>query len=171
MTKTELRQQLRQKRRTFSDSQRLIKSKQICKKLEQLDWSNVHSLHCYEPIMKLGEVDIRPFMLSLKRLYPRMQLYTSKSIDDAWEVILYGSSKVVNSPLLDAVIVPMLGFDRNLHRIGYGGGYYDRFLSTQTQAKKIGVCFELGKVTHIPIESHDVPLDLIISEDGIYTSQ
>ncbi len=65
----------------------------------------------------------------------------------------------------DVIIVPMLGFDpKTMHRIGYGGGFYDKFLATQPHAKKIGVCFDLGKVDHIETEAHDVPLDLIITE-------
>jgi 5-formyltetrahydrofolate cyclo-ligase len=63
----------------------------------------------------------------------------------------------------------MLGFDASLHRIGYGGGYYDRFLADQPKAKKIGVCYEVSKVGKIPAEPHDVPLDFIVSESHTYT--
>ena len=65
----------------------------------------------------------------------------------------------------------MLGFNsKALHRIGYGGGYYDKFLATQPQAQKIGVCFEQGKLAQIPAELHDIPLDVIITENHIYRS-
>ena len=64
----------------------------------------------------------------------------------------------------------MLGFDpKTLHRIGYGGGYYDQFLATQPQAQKIGVCFDHGKTENIPTEPHDIPLDVIVTEENIYT--
>jgi len=64
----------------------------------------------------------------------------------------------------------MLGFDKTLNRIGYGGGYYDKFLANQPDAQKIGVCFEQGKVEHIPAEPHDIPLDIIITEEKVYSS-
>jgi 5-formyltetrahydrofolate cyclo-ligase len=62
----------------------------------------------------------------------------------------------------------MLAFDTSLQRIGYGGGYYDRFLATQPQARKVGVCFELGKVQYVRSEPHDIPLDSIVTERRVY---
>ncbi|HEY5441911.1 MAG TPA: 5-formyltetrahydrofolate cyclo-ligase, partial [Candidatus Saccharimonadales bacterium] len=71
----------------------------------------------------------------------------------------------------DVILVPMLGFDpATLHRIGYGGGYYDKFLAGQPQAKKIGVCFEQAKVKNFTPESYDVPLNVIVTEQAIYLS-
>lgn len=65
----------------------------------------------------------------------------------------------------DLILVPMLGFDDQLQRIGYGGGYYDKFLATQPHASKIGVCFELGRLDQpIPAEPHDIPLERVVTE-------
>jgi 5,10-methenyltetrahydrofolate synthetase len=65
--------------------------------------------------------------------------------------------------------VPLLGFDtKTLHRIGYGGGYYDRFLATQSQSLKIGICFEQGKLAELPADRHDIPLDTVITETAVY---
>ena len=66
----------------------------------------------------------------------------------------------------DVVIVPGIAFDENLHRIGFGGGYYDRFLE-QTDAIKIGVCFDTQIVERIPTDPHDVAMDLVITEKRI----
>jgi 5-formyltetrahydrofolate cyclo-ligase len=70
--------------------------------------------------------------------------------------------------VFDVVIVPMLGFDNDLQRIGYGGGYYDKFLAGQGGAKKIGVCFTLGLISKVPSEPHDIKLDTIVTENKIY---
>lgn len=71
---------------------------------------------------------------------------------------------------IDMVIVPMLGFDDHGHRLGYGKGYYDRFLSQlRPDCPKIGVCFELGHLSEpLPSEPHDVPLNFVITEEKVY---
>ncbi len=69
---------------------------------------------------------------------------------------------------LDLAIVPGIVFDKNGHRIGYGHGYYDRFLKTlKESAKKIGIAFELQLVDKIPKEGHDIPVDIIVTEKRI----
>lgn len=65
------------------------------------------------------------------------------------------------------IIVPMLGFDGALHRLGYGGGYYDRLLARQATARKIGLCYDLGRLEQLPVEPHDQPLDAVITENGV----
>lgn len=64
----------------------------------------------------------------------------------------------------DVIIVPTLAFDAHNNRMGYGKGFYDRFLATQNQALKIGLCYSFNKVIDIPTEIHDIPLDAIITE-------
>lgn len=67
---------------------------------------------------------------------------------------------------LDIVFVPGVGFDKKGFRIGYGAGYYDRFLSDY-KGIKVGVCFDLQVVDHAYNDSHDIAMDYIISEKGI----
>lgn len=70
---------------------------------------------------------------------------------------------------LDAVIVPGVAFDHSGGRLGYGGGYYDRFLpKLRPDTVKIGVAYELQLIKQIPVEEHDVHLDRIVTETGIY---
>lgn len=68
---------------------------------------------------------------------------------------------------IDVLIIPILGFDENMHRLGQGGGYYDRYLQTFTGVK-IGVAFEVQKSEYIPSEQHDIDMDYIVSEAQIY---
>lgn len=66
---------------------------------------------------------------------------------------------------LDAVLVPGLGFSPDGARIGYGGGYYDRFLATlREDALRIGVCYECQVRDRLPTEQHDVPMTHLITE-------
>jgi len=68
---------------------------------------------------------------------------------------------------IDMIIIPAIVFDLTGHRIGYGYGYYDRFLRTLDNVKKIGLAYKLQIVDKIPEEQHDIPVDVIITEDKI----
>ncbi len=69
--------------------------------------------------------------------------------------------------LVDIAIVPGLGFDMSGGRMGFGKGYYDRFLS-KSLAKKIGLCFSELVVDEIAVDTHDVPMDMLVTEEGIF---
>lgn len=150
---------------------RRAKSTAICATLlRSVDWSEVRKLHCYEPITNLGEVDIAAFIADVKESYPDLRVYTSRKLEGRWSIVSLDSGEPVDPvPGFDAVIVPMLGFDPRCHRIGFGGGYYDRFLAGRPRARKVGVCFEQGLVSRVPHEPHDVALDMIVTERRILT--
>ena len=65
----------------------------------------------------------------------------------------------------DAILVPVAAFDSARNRLGYGKGYYDRFMS-KTAAMHLGLAFVCQEVGAIPTEPHDVRLDAIITETG-----
>ncbi len=68
---------------------------------------------------------------------------------------------------IDLVIVPGAVFDKQGHRIGYGFGYYDRFLAKVPKAVKIGLAFDFQIIDKIPNHAHDVPVDLIVTEERV----
>ena len=63
----------------------------------------------------------------------------------------------------DLVIVPGLAFDRSGFRVGYGAGYYDTFLAEESTALKVGVCYPFQVMEQVPVEEHDVKLDILLS--------
>lgn len=65
------------------------------------------------------------------------------------------------------MIMPGLAFDRKHHRIGYGGGYYDKYLALHPDFYKIALCFDFQIVPCVPFEEQDIPVDCIISEQEI----
>ncbi|MBI4439419.1 5-formyltetrahydrofolate cyclo-ligase [Candidatus Woesearchaeota archaeon] len=67
---------------------------------------------------------------------------------------------------IDLVIVPGIGFDAYGHRIGFGAGLYDRFLP-KVRCKKIGVAFEFQILKKIPAASHDIPVDMVVTEKRV----
>lgn len=68
----------------------------------------------------------------------------------------------------DALVIPLLGFDSGGHRLGYGGGYYDRTLDRFRKPMTIGVGFEDTRLDTIHPLPHDVPMDFVVTEDGVF---
>jgi 5-formyltetrahydrofolate cyclo-ligase len=67
------------------------------------------------------------------------------------------------------VLMPPVGFDERGYRLGYGAGYFDRTLATMTPMPlKIGVAFEVTRMVSICPQSHDIAMDYIVSEAGLY---
>ena len=71
----------------------------------------------------------------------------------------------------DIIFVPMVGFDKNLNRLGYGKGYYDKVISKLRRLKKIfviGLAYDNQIVQSIPTENHDEKMDIILTDKKIY---
>ena len=60
------------------------------------------------------------------------------------------------------VLMPGLAFDREGHRIGYGGGFYDRFLSAEPNHPTVALCYDFQLVEELPTEEFDIPVDFVI---------
>jgi 5-formyltetrahydrofolate cyclo-ligase len=68
----------------------------------------------------------------------------------------------------NAVLVPLVGFDRQCYRLGYGGGYFDRTLAALVpRPRAVGVGFELSSIETIYPQAFDIPMDLIVTETGL----
>ncbi len=93
---------------------------------------------------------------------------------ERWEDLMPGAygileparRKMVANDQIQLVIVPGVVFDVTGHRIGYGKGYYDRFLSS-AHVPKIGLAYELQIVENVPAHSEDVPVDCIVTEERV----
>ena len=70
---------------------------------------------------------------------------------------------------IDIIFVPGLAFDKQGARLGYGAGYYDRFLQQNPSSLKIGVCYHDAILESIPKEKHDIAMDFVLSEHGLYS--
>jgi 5-formyltetrahydrofolate cyclo-ligase len=66
------------------------------------------------------------------------------------------------------VLVPLLAFDATGHRLGYGGGYYDRTLETLAGVRRVGIAYAGQQVSAVPREPHDLVLDAVITENGVH---
>jgi len=79
--------------------------------------------------------------------------------------------------IIDTIFMPLVAFDHQGHRIGMGGGYYDRTLnfllkrSSWVRPKLVGLAYDFQKVDHIERQAWDIPLNYIITETSIYKKQ
>ena len=79
----------------------------------------------------------------------------------------YSSAGEVNPGDIQLILVPGIAFDERGYRLGYGGGYYDRFLSRSHAAVTVGLAYEFQLLDELPVASHDVKLDLIVTQQRV----
>ncbi len=87
---------------------------------------------------------------------------SSKLVPGIWKIPVPESGEVVQP---DVLLIPLVGFDGGYYRLGYGGGYYDRTIAAQSARPLcIGIGFEQARLHSIYPQSHDVPMDCILTE-------
>ena len=85
----------------------------------------------------------------------------------AYGILSATTTNPIKLSTIDMIIIPGIGFDTTGGRIGHGKGYYDRLLTQTTQAYRVALAFEFQIIDQIPTESHDISMDLIITENRI----
>ena len=90
--------------------------------------------------------------------------YIGDQLNRSFDVAPTKKGSVFPTKTYDVIIIPCIAADTAGHRIGYGGGWYDRFLHQQTEAIKIVLCYESCLLKSIPYESHDIQADYIVTE-------
>jgi len=159
MDKTSLRNEKLLLRRALQPSDASKLSQRISHNLKDaVNWSNVRSLHIYTSHTALNEVDTAVITRMISEEYPNIHITKGSPSRHA----------LIPTELYDVIIAPLIVFDNSCHRIGFGGGWYDRFLSMQPKAQKIGLAYSLQHVKYIPAERHDEALDMVITEKRIY---
>jgi len=94
------------------------------------------------------------------------------SFDDPLKINQYGIPEPNSKKLIypDVILVPLVAFDNNLNRLGYGGGYYDRVIKKLSKKKKIlkiGLAFSIQKINNVPVTRYDKKLDHIVTDKYI----
>lgn len=129
------------------------------------------------------EIDIRPLLIALHARGHRIALPVTPKRGQplhfrAWQpgdALVRGPMGTSQPgpeavPLVpDWLIVPLLAFDRAGHRLGYGGGYYDRTLASLPGATAIGVGYAAQELDEVPVGPEDAPLAAIVTEAGVIT--
>ena len=181
--KQQLRTRVLDERDGFSEKFIKEVSEKIAEKLQKLPiWEESQKVHIYLPIPSKNEIDTRQLIGWL--LNSEDELWTSylsnnESEDGFCKITkktrykagrydtLLPSGKVMKTIQPDVIIVPCVAADMQGIRLGYGLGWYDRFLAKQPKALKIGLVYDQLLFDQIPSEAHDQKLDVIVSEERI----
>lgn len=119
-----------------------------------------NNLNIYVPTV---DTDTNNDLLILQKIHT----FSPLESECVFENVEYDETININD-LIDVCIVPGVSFDYNKDRLGFGKGYYDKFLSSlNPNTLKIGVCFDEQLVKKLPLEPHDVRMDLVITDKQI----
>lgn len=185
MQKDQLRFACLQKRNTLSHSQVESESLKIANRCLGLPIWDGFFYHLFLSIPEKKEVDTSFLLTVLQGKDKNIVLPRVKGKHDLAHTLLTDSTELkisalgipepvsglpVSPQVLDVIFIPLLCFDNKGNRLGYGGGYYDRFLSEcRPEAKKIGLSF-FGPITEISgLEKTDIPLDGCVTPEKFYT--
>jgi len=183
--KPQLRRAAIARRQALSEKQRSDYSLRIVQRLEAfLNDRSDHAVLAYRS--QPDEVDTAALFDDLKQtLYaPRMEAdqhleWHRITADSAWKRGPFGILEPVGGPLWQAddgpaiILCPLTAFDRSGNRLGMGKGFFDRWLAAHRQgiAHIIGLAFSCQEFELVPAEPHDIPLDIVISENEVITCQ
>ena len=115
----------------------------------------------------------KKFKISLPIIKKNNQMDFFKwSNNDPLKINKFGIPEPISSKKFypDILLVPLVGYDNDLNRLGYGGGFYDRYIEKIEKIKKvikIGLAFSCQKIKNIPLSKYDKKLDFIITEKEI----
>jgi 5-formyltetrahydrofolate cyclo-ligase len=186
MNKAELRKVYQLKRKELSPKDVEAGSIVICNHFfSNFQIGKINSIHIFLPILLKNEINTYCIINRLSVEFPNVKIVIPKiEGQDVQSCLLTPETVLKNNSLgipepdqvipfvhqqLDLIVIPLLAFDKKGNRLGYGKGFYDRFLTTCRQdAIKVGISlFEAEE--SIQSESFDVPLDFCITPKQLYT--
>lgn len=186
MTKAELRKSYLQKRLALTEADCLNNSRQICEQFFfNFDLSFTKIIHLYLPIEKNKEPDTWLILDRIRREFPNVRISVPKVKNNQLENFFFeGLHQLEKNPWgipepkqgvptptekIDLVIVPLLAFDQMGHRVGYGKGFYDKFLKEcPVTCKKVGLSFFESIEKIDDTEEFDTPLTHCITPTRLY---
>lgn len=188
MTKSELRKVFLTKRQEMLPAEReMLNARIVANFFRDFDLTKLRFLHCFIPLERLNEVDTRPIFQriwsdfpNIQTVVPRVNQMTGELeslkygvdvelVHNKWHIGEPTHDDRVEIPEIDMVLVPLVCFDAAGHRVGYGKGFYDRFL-----ARCRAACLKIGLSFFAPVDeisdAHDadVRLDFCITPDRAY---
>lgn len=175
MNKQQLRQAIRQRKRAMTQEEIEDRSRSLCEKfLKSDDYRRCTCLYGYLPYNQ----EVRTWPILHQALADGKQVAVPKVYGDEMKFIyLTDLTQVaagyagIPEPIADGpvaeqqdalVLMPGLAFDPQGHRIGYGGGFYDKFLSREPGHPTVALCYEFQMVDHLETEQFDIPVNTVI---------
>ena len=161
MDKSELRKIYKSARRNVSE--RADKERAIADKLLQIA-AGARTVFIYESIG--GEVSTADI---IDRLQASAEIFVPEVCGRAMLLKKHGKDEYRDKPC-DVTVVPLIAFDATLNRIGFGGGYYDRYLA-DNETLAVGIAFDEQQCEVFEKEETDIPLDVIVTPTRILKSK
>lgn len=172
--KSDLRKHVRELKRQHTSGQLSAMSAELCRQvLSMPDYRNASTILLYHPLP--DEVDTRILIDEAYRsgktvVLPvvvgadlELRLYSPDNmVEGAFGIMEPSGELFTDYGAIDVAIIPGMGFDADCHRLGRGKGYYDRLLPRLVNAVKIGICFAFQHLGSIPVEPHDVIMDMVV---------
>ncbi|MBQ8952632.1 MAG: 5-formyltetrahydrofolate cyclo-ligase [Clostridia bacterium] len=181
MTREEIRSEVRKKRQAVSGIQVVEMSLRICEKIVTLpEYLKAQRILCYASMPE--EVQTRGILWAIHHSGRKLYLPVvrrnggmdavrvtedTEMKPDRMGIDTPVSGEVLPPEALDLVLAPGIAFDRAGNRLGYGKGYFDRFLA-KCRCPVVGLAYELQLVDAIEPTSHDVPMNKIVTEGAVY---
>ena len=179
MLKSKLRKKILKVRQKFNTKNIQIDFNQIIKILKRKKISNKIIGGYYPVNFEVDDLTLlrkfkkNEFIISLPVIKKNFLMdFYSWSFSEILKINRYGipepESKNIVYP--DILLIPLLAFDKNLNRLGYGGGYYDRLIKKLSKKKnilKIGLAFSIQEIDKVPINMYDQKLDYIVTNKNI----
>lgn len=168
MTKQAIRKRMLEERNNLSEKDILEYSAKIVQKIyERKDYQEAKVVALFYPLK--GEISLLSLLNEKKEfVFPKTSGRKMEFLkndgnfkEGPFHVMVPSRNEVVQKEAIDLIIVPLLAFDEEGYRVGYGKGFYDSYLKNYT-GKKIGVAYPFQKVNLIETDSNDVPLDEVI---------
>ena len=175
MDKSEIRKKILKLRKKYISRNLEIDSNKILNILKKNKTTNkiVGGYYPYnnevDAINILKNLEKQNYQISLPKIKKNSQMdFFFWSIKDPLEVNKYGIPEPISSKIVypSFLLVPLVAFDKNLNRVGYGGGFYDRYIKKIKKTKKIitiGLAYSFQKVNKVPINKYDRKLDFIVT--------
>ena len=180
LDKKAMRREIAQKKRAMTAAQIEDYSRDLAGRLYETEfYKEARSLYCYLPYNQ--EVRTWPILARAKAdgkrvAVPKVYGDVMKFLwlDDFTQVA--EGAYTIPEPIFDEpvaddaaalIIMPGLAFDPEGHRVGYGGGFYDKYLEEHPRHKLVALCYPFQLFNHLDVEDHDVPVDLVICADDL----
>ena len=180
MNKSQIRNKLIKIRKKKFDKDLQINFSEFISFLK-IDKLNLKSIGGYYPSnYEIDDLDIlnllekKNLKISLPIIKKNNQMnFYSWSRNDLLKINKFGIPEPLETEIIypDILLVPLVAYDSSLSRLGYGGGYYDRYIEKIEKIKKvtkIGLAFSFQKISSIPIDQYDKRLDFIVTEKEIH---
>ena len=179
MLKSIIRKRILKKRKKRNNQNIKFSYSKIFKEISKRNFKN-KIIGAYYPVN--FEINLLNFFQELENIGVKISLPVVKknnqmdfyhwSFNDFLKLNKFGIPEPLKKKKLipDIIFVPLVAYDRKLYRVGYGGGYYDRYFGRFPREKgnlKIGIAYSFQKINKVPINKFDKKLDIIITEKNI----